>query len=465
MRFLSAPLTTLAAAWRAAGAARLDLWHRRTQHVPFTHTLNGGTSGGESLLTSVVEGDWELRLWGAADGAQPRLDADAALLAQLLRQQRDLHAMTGDLVEAQDQLLALYDLSRRLRLLLKIPDILTTLAQEALRLLRLAGARAHLTTEWHVSIPDPFPAEDTLSDTLTLPLVPGEGLAGTLTLYRQQGVFESPDIKLAQALVEQACAQLASAILYRESLAQERLYTELKLAAEIQTRLLPQTLPSVAGVEVFARSLPASQVGGDFYDVLEQGGGLLFDVGDVAGKGISAALLMVMSRTVLRSRVRSTAAMNPAVLLAHLNDDLYNDFSGVSMFATAFIGRYDTNSRRLTYANAGHAPVLYRPANADAYLLRPEHLPVGILEDSVYGSAVLDMRPGDLLLVASDGFSEARGDGGSMFGYERLAALLNRVAHAPVQQIGAAVFEEVAAFSAGHPQDDDQTLLIVKALP
>jgi sigma-B regulation protein RsbU (phosphoserine phosphatase) len=277
--------------------------------------------------------------------------------------------------------------------------------------------------------------------------------------------FSSPDLKMIRAIADQAGVQLENTQLYQESLSRARMQTEMELAQNVQLHLLPQSLPEVNGLDIFAGSLPALQVGGDFYDyVYRPGEPFTFTVGDITGKGMPAALLMTMARTVLRTKTRSLADISPANIVGSSNDDMYEDFTEVSMFATVFVGQYHHRDRTLYYANAGHSPVIYCPVGNMAYMLEADSAPMGVLDVSMCENHVIDLNPGDVLVVATDGFSEAQNKQGEMFGYDRLLRLVESLADQAAWVIGTGLYDSVSEFSAGHPQDDDQTLFVVKGV-
>jgi sigma-B regulation protein RsbU (phosphoserine phosphatase) len=144
---------------------------------------------------------------------------------------------------------------------------------------------------------------------------------------------------------------------------------------------------------------------------------------------------------------------------------LYDDFTRLEMFATAFLGRYAHEHRVLHYVNAGHAPVVYRPRGGPAVLLSADAPPLGMLPDAEGVVAqILGLRAGDLLVVATDGLNEARAPSGELFGYERLLELIDRTCDAPAPVIARAVLDAVFAFQAGRIQDDDQTLIVLKGV-
>ncbi|MCX7791085.1 MAG: serine/threonine-protein phosphatase, partial [Chloroflexaceae bacterium] len=216
-------------------------------------------------------------------------------------------------------------------------------------------------------------------------------------------------------------------------------------------------------LEIYAESRPARQVGGDFYDfIVEPGRPFIFVVGDVTGKGISAALLMTMTRTAIHSKSQFMPFPTPEDVMRQSNEDLYDDFTRVGVFATAFVGQYEAGSRRLVYANAGHAPVIYRPVEGEAVLLRAESTALGILPKAHCCNQTLRLAPGDLLVVATDGFSDMRGGDDVPFGIERLLELIDRLHHLAPEALAQALFEEVHRFGQGREQDDDQTIVVIK---
>jgi sigma-B regulation protein RsbU (phosphoserine phosphatase) len=204
-------------------------------------------------------------------------------------------------------------------------------------------------------------------------------------------------------------------------------------------------------------------VGGDFFDFIQGGGGILtFTVGDVSGKGMPAALLMAMLRTVMRDKADTAAATKPEQLLEQINTALYQDFSDVDMFATVFIGQYDYQQHLLYYANDGHAPVIFRPAAGRAHLLPADAPPLGVLDFNLAQQHVIAFQPGDLLVITTDGINEAENSCGEMLGYDRLIAAVEALATADVAVIAEELFARATAFAGGATQADDQTLLVLK---
>jgi sigma-B regulation protein RsbU (phosphoserine phosphatase) len=254
---------------------------------------------------------------------------------------------------------------------------------------------------------------------------------------------------------------IESAVLHEQALRRERLQRDMELAATIQAGLMTGQPPRVSGLDLVGRFRPAAEVGGDFYDYrLRADGQLAFSVGDVSGKGLSAALVMEITRTVLRGA--SQVLDRPSAVLELANSDLYDDLSRVNTFVTAFAGYYDASSRLVRFASAGHSPVIYRPRGEAPRLLRAKSLPLGVLPDSPAADDVVRLAPGDLLVVGTDGFSEATDHAGGLFGNDRLLSLVHTLCAAPAAEIVDGLFAALTIFGDGRPQDDDQTLLVAK---
>jgi sigma-B regulation protein RsbU (phosphoserine phosphatase) len=250
-----------------------------------------------------------------------------------------------------------------------------------------------------------------------------------------------------------------------ELVVQARLKTEMDMAAKIQLQLLPQQFPHINGLDIYAHSYPAEQVGGDFYDFSAyKDRPFVFAIGDVSGKGLPAALFMTMTRTVLHTTARSLPSIDPKAILTRVNEDLYEDFSEVGMFATAFAGCYDSHSARLSYANAGHSPIIYCPAGGPAILLEADAPMLGILPTSTCTNHVLPFRTNDILVAATDGLNESFNADGEMFGYERLLKTVETLAHLSSKQIGNELLKAINQFTRGYVQSDDQTFIIIKGV-
>jgi phosphoserine phosphatase RsbU/P len=434
--------------------------------------------------------------------AQLRLATDAQMVSDILQLEYELERMTTDIIDQQDQLMALHQLAQITRVHHDLKRPLIALAQITAHLLKteyafialqreqqpplLAGhPQENWSEEWSNALLKLFEnggtkqqwlfhQHDSLLASLNssmrnllikrIPVRPGTYLL-LGAANKIDGDFQAPDLKLFSTIAEPAAASLENAILHQEMVDQTRIQTEMDLARQVQMHLLPQHTPSLPGIELAAQSRPASHVGGDFYDFITSNEQILtLTLGDVSGKGMPAALLMAMLRTVLRGKALEMHKPAPEQLLGNTNEYLYSDFSEVDMFATLFVAQYDYRCHRLYYANDGHAPVIYRPAHQPAYLLVADSPPLGVLPMNLAEQHSLEFQPGDLLVITSDGFSEAENNAGEMFGYDRLLELVDTLATASAATIIHTMFATITAFTGDHAQSDDQTLLVFKRI-
>ena len=185
-----------------------------------------------------------------------------------------------------------------------------------------------------------------------------------------------------------------------ERITQARLKAELDVTASIQLQLLPRNIPSVVGLDMYARCRPAAQVGGDFYTFTKHSSGhLVMTIGDVSGKGLPAALLMTMTRTVLRGVTRFIPLLHPKAVLHRINENLYDDFTDVGMFVTVWVGCYDSVTKQFLYTNAGHSPVIYCPAGGSARILQADGPAIGVLPTIQSENVTFTFLAGDVLVL------------------------------------------------------------------
>jgi phosphoserine phosphatase RsbU/P len=238
---------------------------------------------------------------------------------------------------------------------------------------------------------------------------------------------------------------------------QAQLARELARAAAVQAELLPIENPPLPGFEIGARCLPASAVGGDFYDWQQLPGGILsLTVGDVMGKGMSAALLMATVRAVIRAMV---SQHGPADAVQHTAASLDSDLARSGSFVTLFHAQLNTATGELRYVDAGHGQVLLRRAPGDIAPLQPWGLPLGVLSTEQYREGVVTLGPGDQLVIYSDGLSEARPE---LFrDQETLASYLT------TENTAGETAQKLVdlATAAGRPLPDDLTVVVVRRPP
>ncbi len=493
-------LETLAQCWRMAGVQGFTLTDAKG-HVVF----GDGVSAGEKLIAPVGPyGALQIAVGppasGKANGFGPQLTSQAQLLSQILKREVELESMTIELMGAYDQLVAMYNISQAARSHLDLEGLLGSLLEEVVHLTGVEQGFIILRHEdgWKnlVCVPAcPEPRDFVITLALMirdrrrplvcnsraeclsiLPTMPpdierlaltpvkvSDEVVAVIGLVNRAEAFTAGNQKLVGALAEEAGAIIERTHLQEQMVVQERMQRELEIAASIQMRLLPASLPHVQGLDIAAACRPANEVGGDFYDFVYNADGLLgIALGDVTNKGVPAALFMVVSRTLLRAAAPLHAS--PCRVLEHANSDIYDDLSNTGMFVTVFFAYYNAGTRKLTYANAGHAPVLfYHHATATCELWRADGPPVGVLPELTSHDHVTHLEEGDVLVVMSDGFNEAVNSQGERFGIQQLQEVVTINASQPAEKICAALLSAVEAFAEGTPQADDQTVVVLKA--
>jgi sigma-B regulation protein RsbU (phosphoserine phosphatase) len=250
---------------------------------------------------------------------------------------------------------------------------------------------------------------------------------------------------------------------------QREMERDVEIAQAVQLRLFPQTAPTLPGLDCHGLCRPVRGVAGDYYDFLALGPGKLgIAVGDVSGKGISAALLMASLQASLRSYL-SVNRDGMGTITREMNRQLFA-LTEPTRFATFFWGIYEEASHTFRYVNAGHdPPFLLRRAFGSApegpsgvQRLATAGLPLGAFAGSEYREAAIALEAGDLIAIYTDGITEATNPAEEEFGVARLEELLRTNAHLPAAELCRRVLETVDGFRSGSPQHDDMTLLIVR---
>jgi PAS domain S-box-containing protein len=238
-----------------------------------------------------------------------------------------------------------------------------------------------------------------------------------------------------------------------------RIDHEIQIASQIQQTLLPKALPDLPNVAVAGSMFACNSVGGDCYDVISlEGGRLGFFVGDVAGKGICAALLA----TLLQGVFFTTATMDLPLpdIFSRVNKYL-NERTEDTRYATVFYGVLDRTGR-FEYVNAGHVPALMFRQSGGVEELVSLNFPVGMFDGAEYQSASAKLDPGDFLVIYSDGVSEAVNREGELFEEARLRGIIGEFKGETVQELATAIWKGVKTFPAGAPQSDDITVVVVQ---
>jgi phosphoserine phosphatase RsbU/P len=279
--------------------------------------------------------------------------------------------------------------------------------------------------------------------------------------------FNEDDLDVLAAVASQAAISIQNASMLESLLERERLNRDLKIAEQVQKRFLPQVVPTVQGYEFFAHYQPTYEVGGDYYDFVPlTGDRMAVALGDVSGKGVAAALMMAKFSGDTRYCMMTEDA--PAPTAARLNNLLCA--AGIEdKFITLSLCVLDTRKRLLTLTSAGHTPVIIRRADGRAEEVGQEvsGLPLGIMDDSEYQQCEVQLDPGDVVVIYSDGVTDARSPGDELYDSQSNHRLLKRVAQASggASSVGRAILQDIREFSAGHSQADDITLVCLGPTP
>lgn len=302
---------------------------------------------------------------------------------------------------------------------------------------------------------------------LCAPILNGGGnLLGVMQTInkRNRAHFDEEDERVMSALASHVAVALERANLTEAFVERNRFEESLKVASEIQLGMLPKTaldVPADSPFEIAALVRPARHVGGDFYDHRQNHDGkLFFCIGDVSGKGVPAALMMAVSRTLFRAN--SSIIPNTDDIMAAVNEVLCEE-TAPSMFVTAFCAILDVKTGELQFCNAGHnPPILIRGEGDPREISIDPGLVLGVTPRYKYRSEKTTLRPGDLLYLYTDGISDQTNPAGEMFGLPRITKFLTTVPRERASGIIDATLAAVDRFSTGAPQFDDLTVLCVR---
>jgi sigma-B regulation protein RsbU (phosphoserine phosphatase) len=303
----------------------------------------------------------------------------------------------------------------------------------------------------------------------------GEPPVGVLSVYSRSivGLFNQPFLDLLTSLAGQLAQaiRIDSEIAARDEERREkekailenvRVARDMEIARQIQLSLLPPEPPHVVGVQLAARCVSATQVGGDYYDFfLRSEHELEMVIADVSGHSVGSALIMAEARSLLRAQVERTESLSG--ILASLNQLLYEDLTRAELFITMFFLKYDGSRRMATYANAGHnRPIIARADQSGCIALDTEGMILGVRENVSFEELTIQLQPGDVLLIYTDGIVEAQDETGELFGDERLCRLLKSLNRHSPEEIINTIMHEVSSFTAGGIIVDDISMIVMR---
>lgn len=296
---------------------------------------------------------------------------------------------------------------------------------------------------------------------IALPITLDGRVVGAVNLESdRKDAYGESDLEALRFFADAAGMSIEKAMLHRQLLEKRRIETQLQIAHDVQSRLLPASAPSVPGYDIAGLSIPTYDVGGDYFDYLPLPGDRLgLVVADVAGKGIPAALIMATFRTLLRLSAR----LEPEVPVAmRAVNRFLVESSGLPGFVTAVYGVLDPEHGRFHYANCGHNPPVIVRKDGRIEKLTCGGPFLGVFDAVTYESAETQLTPGDLLVLYTDGVVEAAPAGGDEFGVARLAAVAHQARTRPATDIIQTVVLATRDFSGARTYDDDFTLLVVR---
>jgi len=302
-----------------------------------------------------------------------------------------------------------------------------------------------------------------LRSILCAPLKVKDELLGAIYVDNRlhAGIFSQDDLNLLSAIASSAAIAIENARLYQVAVEKGRMERELQMARRVQSSLMPDEMPKLEGWEFAARWLPARVVAGDFYDVFAlEGDALALVIADVTDKGMPSALLMAMTRSIVRASLEGAPSLAQAI--AKANRLICAD-SKLGMPVTLFCARLTPEKATLSYVNAGHnPPLLWRPASGEVQELSRTGMVLGVDETTTYEEATVTLQSGDVLLLYTDGVTDAIDLSEQQFGLERMRAAFTSKPGASATAILSRITLAIERFAGAAVPFDDITLLVAK---
>ncbi len=301
-----------------------------------------------------------------------------------------------------------------------------------------------------------------ISTLLSVPMLLKNKMVGLLTVFNKHSDsgFSLGDQRLLSILAAQSAHIIENARLYEKEQALIRLQEEMRLANDIQVNLLPKENPKIPGYEIAGKSIPAKDVGGDYYDFIKiKDDHLALCLGDISGKGIPAALLMANLQASLRGQTLMGIECKDCV--SFTNNLLFNSTDS-NKYATLFYSVLHSMENKITFCNAGHNEPILIDKSGNVTRLKEGGMIVGILPDVTYEDKIINFPPGSLLVIYSDGITEAMNISEEEFGEERLIKFLKENKMLPASDLVDSVIKSVKDFAGNVEQMDDMTLVVLK---
>ena len=296
---------------------------------------------------------------------------------------------------------------------------------------------------------------------MTAPIIANDEVIGVFDLESDKfDAYSKDDLEILLLLASQVATIVEKVELHEQVVEKKRIETQLEVARQVQLELLPDSDPQVSGFDVSGYNFPTWEVSGDYYDwVKTYDDQINVVIADASGKGIPAALLVAFLRATLRAAIHVGYATH--ISLTKANFLLWESIEN-NQFVTAILGTLDATNKTFAYANAGHNPPLLLHKNGDAEFIERGGLPLGMFRDTRYYEHFLQLECGQILLLYTDGITEAANHESEEFGQDRLAECVRRGKDLTARELIDLIYQEVATFTGEIGFDDDCTLLVVK---
>jgi sigma-B regulation protein RsbU (phosphoserine phosphatase) len=306
-------------------------------------------------------------------------------------------------------------------------------------------------------------ARDRTRSEMVAPIISNDEVIGVFDLESDElNAYSDDDLQMLTLLASQVAIIIEKVMLHEQLIEKKRLQGQLEVARQVQLELLPPNDPELPGFDISAYNFPTEEVSGDYYDwvrIYDDQIGLV--IADVAGKGIPAALLMVFLRASLRAATHIGYATH--ISMAKVNFLLWESIER-NQFITAFYGILDASNRTLHYSNAGHNPPLLIDAQGAARFIEWGEQPLGMFRDTRYHEHYHTFRPGEVLVLYTDGVTEALSPNGEEFGRERLITAVKSGLTLTARELIASMQRDVFQWTDGVGLTDDATFFVIKAV-
>lgn len=295
------------------------------------------------------------------------------------------------------------------------------------------------------------------------PLVVKEKQLGVIYVIEDKNKLIDLDEETISALVIQVSIAINNAQIYSELIVKERISNELDVASRIQKKILPADVDEIFGLEIAQYFEPAKEIGGDYYDyTILDDNVFSITIADVSGKGVPAAFLMALGRSVLKT-LTLTGDFAPNENLNELNKIIYSDITE-DMFITMMHSKYNKENKTLYYSNAGHNPIVVYRASTDSIELHTvKGVAIGFLEEYKYRQGEIQLNKGDIVIFYTDGITEAENSNKEMFGLERLKEVIYNNKNKSPKELRKVILESINRFRKDYEQTDDLTFVILKS--